>query len=223
VPNVKIVAAKKILRANEQLAAENRQRLAAAGVYCVNLVGSPGSGKTTLLEAVFTEVPATIRPAVIEGDLASQIDADRIEQLGVPVVQINTEGMCHLDATMVGAAAEGFDLDAVNMLVVENVGNLVCTANYDLGEHLRLVILSVPEGDDKIAKYPPIFQRSDVLVISKVDLLPHFNFDVARVRADMRQLSPDAPVFQVSARTGEGMNELVDWLSQRCRKKRSGP
>jgi hydrogenase nickel incorporation protein HypB len=218
VPIVKIVAAKKILRANDQLAAENRQRLDAAGIYCVNLVGSPGSGKTTLLEAVFAEVLTTVRPAVIEGDLASQIDADRIEQLGVPVVQINTEGMCHLDATMIGAAAEGFDLDAVDLLVVENVGNLVCTANYDLGEHLRLVILSVPEGDDKIAKYPPIFQRSDVLVISKIDLLPHFDFDVARVKEDMKRLSPDAPVFQVSAKTGQGMDELVAWLSDRCRK-----
>jgi hydrogenase nickel incorporation protein HypB len=218
VPIVKIVAAKKILRANDQLAAENRQRLEAAGVYCVNLVGSPGSGKTTLLEAIFARVRATIRPAVIEGDLASQIDADRIEQLGVPVVQINTEGMCHLDATMVGAAAEGFDLDSADMLVVENVGNLVCTANYDLGEHLRLVILSVPEGDDKIAKYPPIFQRSDALVISKVDLLPHFDFDVARVKEDMQRLLPDAPIFEVSAKTGDGMDDLADWLKQRCHK-----
>ena len=212
---MKIVAAKKILRANDQLASENRQRLDAAGIYCVNLVGSPGSGKTTLLEAVFSRVRPTIRPAVIEGDLASQIDADRIEKLGVPVVQINTEGMCHLDATMIAAAAEGFDLAAVDMLVVENVGNLVCTANYDLGEHLRLVILSVPEGDDKIAKYPPIFQRSDVLVISKVDLLPHFDFDVSRVEEDMQRLSPDAPVFQVSAKTGEGMDDLAGWLGER--------
>jgi hydrogenase nickel incorporation protein HypB len=212
---LKIVTAKKILRANEQLATENRKRLDAAGVYCVNLVGSPGSGKTTLLQAIFAHPRARLRPAVIEGDLASQIDADRIEQLGVPVVQINTEGMCHLDATMIAAAAEGFDFGAVDLLVIENVGNLVCTANYDLGEHLRVVLLSVPEGDDKIAKYPPIFQRSDALVISKTDLLPHFDFDVARVEADMKRLAPDAPVFQVSAKTGDGLEVFTNWLSER--------
>jgi hydrogenase nickel incorporation protein HypB len=212
---LKIVTAKKILRANEQLAAENRKRLDAAQVYCVNLVGSPGSGKTTLLQAIFAHPCAHLRPAVIEGDLASQIDADRIEQLGVPVVQINTEGMCHLDATMIAAAAEGFDFGAVDLLAIENVGNLVCTANYDLGEHLRVVLLSVPEGDDKIVKYPPIFQRSEALVISKTDLLPHFDFDVARVEADMKRLAPDAPVFQVSAKTGDGLEVFTDWLSER--------
>lgn len=212
---MKIVTAKKILRANDQLATENRKRLDAAGVYCINLVGSPGSGKTTLLQALFSHAGARLRPAVIEGDLASQIDADRIEQMGVPVVQINTEGMCHLDATMVSAAAEGFDFATVDLLAIENVGNLVCTANYDLGEHLRVVILSVPEGDDKIAKYPPLFQRSDALIISKTDLLPHFDFDVARVEADMKRLSPDAPVFRVSAKTGAGMGAFIEWLSER--------
>jgi hydrogenase nickel incorporation protein HypB len=214
---MKIVAAKKILRANEQLAAENRQQLDRAGVYCINLVGSPGSGKTTLLEALFSRIREMVRPAVIEGDLASQIDADRIEKLGIPVVQINTEGMCHLDATMIGAAAAGFNLGSVDLLAIENVGNLVCTANYDLGEHLRVVVLSVPEGDDKIAKYPPIFQRSDVLIISKYDLLPHFDFDASRVEADMRRLAPDAPVFRVSAKTGEGMDTLAGWFCERCR------
>jgi hydrogenase nickel incorporation protein HypB len=125
--------------------------------------------------------------------------------------------MCHLDATMIEAAAEGFDLEMTDLLVIENVGNLVCTANYDLGEHLRVAILSVPEGDDKIAKYPPIFQRSNMLVVSKIDLLPHIEFDLARVEADMMRLSPKAPLFPVSAKTGQGIDDLANWLRDRCR------
>jgi len=213
---MKIVVAKKILKANDQIAEENRAGLTAAGVYVVNLVGSPGCGKTTLLEAILASLKSRVAPAVIEGDLASQIDADRIEKLGVPVVQINTEGTCHLDANMIALAIQDFDFHPIEMLVIENVGNLVCTAGYDLGEHLRVVVLSVPEGDDKIAKYPPIFQRSDALVITKTDLVPHTNFDVHRAVADMKRLAPSAEIFQVCAISGRGIPELADWLAQRC-------
>ena len=209
---MKIVAAKKILKANDQLASENRHALAGQGVFCINLVGSPGCGKTTLLESLFPLLGTDIAPSVIEGDIAGQVDAERVEKLGVPVVQINTDGMCHLDANMIAAATEGLELDKVNMLWIENVGNLVCTAGYDLGEHLRLVALSTAEGDDKIIKYPAIFQRSDALIITKIDLLPHLNFDVERARADMKRLAPDAQVLEVSAITGEGMSALADWL-----------
>lgn len=209
---MKIVAAKKILKANDQLASENRNSLTEQGVYCVNLVGSPGCGKTTLLEGLFRLLGDKITPSVIEGDIAGQIDADRMEKLGVPVVQINTEGMCHLEASMIAAAADGVELDKVNMLWIENVGNLVCTAGYDLGEHLRLVALSTSEGDDKIIKYPAIFQRSAALIITKIDLLPHVNFDVAKARADMKRLAPDAVIFEVSATTGEGLPELAKWI-----------
>lgn len=209
---MKIVAAKKILKANDQLAEENRARLNAAGVLAVNLVGSPGSGKTTLLEALFARLAGPVVPAVIEGDIAGSIDAERIEGLGVSVVQVNTEGACHLDANMIAAAISDLDYKAIDLLVIENVGNLVCTAGFDLGEHLRVVVLSVPEGDDKLAKYPAIFQGSQALVISKMDLLPHTRFDVERVVADMKRLAPEAEIFQVAALSGEGVPALSAWL-----------
>ena len=213
---MKIVAAKKILKANDQLAEENRARLNAAGVFAVNVVGSPGCGKTTLLEALFGHVRGRLRPAVIEGDIAGSVDAERIDALGVPVVQINTEGACHLDATMIAAAAEGFDYAALDLLVIENVGNLVCPAGFDLGEHLRLVVLSVSEGDDKLIKYPAIFQRSHALVITKIDLLPDTNFQIDRAEAGMRRLAPEAAIFRVSALAGEGVADLADWLVQQA-------
>ncbi len=214
---MKIVAAKKILRANDQLAEENRARFRDAGVFCLNLVGSPGSGKTTLLEGLFTQLAGRLAPAVIEGDIAGSIDAERIDALGVPVVQINTDGACHLDANMIAAAIGDADYRAIDLVVIENVGNLVCTAGFDLGEQLRVVVLSVPEGDDKLAKYPAIFQGSHALVISKTDLLPHIRFDVDRVVADMKRLVPAAPVFQVAALAGDGIPPLVDWLAEQCK------
>lgn len=212
---MKIVAAKKILKANDQLASDNRAAFSGRRVCCINLVGSPGAGKTTLLEGLFAQWGARYKQAVIEGDIAGQVDAERMEQIGVPVVQINTDGMCHLEAGMIAAATQDLELAGVNMLWIENVGNLVCTAGYDLGEHLRLVALSVPEGDDKIIKYPAIFQRSDALVVTKVDLQPYLNFRTDKVRADMQRLAPDAPIFEVSATTGQGMPELAAWLSER--------
>ncbi|HUT92047.1 MAG TPA: hydrogenase nickel incorporation protein HypB [Thermoguttaceae bacterium] len=214
---MKIVAAKKILKANDQLAEENRARFRAAGVFCLNVVGSPGSGKTTLLEALFKQLAGRLAPAVIEGDIAGSIDAERIDALGVPVVQINTDGACHLDANMIAAAIGDADYRAIDLLVIENVGNLVCTAGFDLGEQLRVVVLSVPEGDDKLAKYPAIFQGSQALVISKTDLLPHIRFDVDRVVADMKRLAPEAPVFQVAALSGDGIPALADWLAEHCK------
>ncbi|OHB85405.1 MAG: hydrogenase accessory protein HypB [Planctomycetes bacterium RBG_16_64_12] len=213
---MKIIAAKKILKANDQLAEENRTALNAGGVFCVNMVGSPGCGKTTLLEALFARLKGRLAPAVIEGDIAGSIDAERIDAIGVPVVQINTDGACHLDANMIAAAARDLDYRRIDLLVIENVGNLVCTAGFDLGEHLRVVVLSVPEGDDKLAKYPAIFQGSQALVISKMDLLAHIRFDVDRVIADMKRLAPAAEIFQVAALTGEGIPAMADWLTARC-------
>jgi hydrogenase nickel incorporation protein HypB len=214
---MKIVAAKKILKANDQLAAENRAGLDAKGVFGVNIVGSPGAGKTTLLEGLFAQLKGRLKPAVIEGDIAGSIDADRMEKIGVPVVQINTDGACHLDAVMIGNALAELDLSAVDLLVIENVGNLVCTAGYDLGEHLRIMVLSTSEGDDKAVKYPAIFQGSHALFITKTDLMPHLNFNVERIKADMKRLAPEAPVFLVSALHGNGIPEAAEWLAKKCR------
>ena len=212
---MKIVAAKKILRANDQLAQENRARLDGAGVFGVNLVGSPGAGKTTLLEALLGQLKGRATPAVIEGDIAGSIDAERIDALGVPVVQINTDGACHLDANMIAAATGDADYGPVDLLVIENVGNLVCTAGFDLGERLRIVVLSTSEGDDKAAKYPAIFQGSDALLITKTDLLGQTNFDVERITADMKRLAPQSEVFQVAAISGEGIPAAADWLAEK--------
>jgi hydrogenase nickel incorporation protein HypB len=209
---MKIVTAEKILKANDQLAAENRARLQAAGVFGVNVVGSPGAGKTTLLEALITNSTGRARPAVIEGDIAGSIDAERIEKLGVPVVQINTQGACHLDAGMIAAALADLDLEPIDLLLIENVGNLVCTAGFDLGERLRILVLSTAEGDDKAMKYPAIFQGSQALVITKTDLLPKAEFNVPRMTADYRRLAPEGAVFAVSAVTGEGIPAVADWL-----------
>lgn len=214
---MRIVAAKSILRANDQLAEENRRALDAAGVLCVNLVGSPGAGKTTLLEALFARLPSGVRPAVIEGDIAGVIDAERMERIGVPVVQINTEGACHLDANMISAALGQLNLAEIDLLIVENVGNLVCTAGFDIGERVRLLALSTAEGDDKAVKYPAIFQGSDALVITKCDLRPMMNFDGARIRQDLARLNPRAEVFEVAALRGEGIEPLIGWLLERRR------
>jgi hydrogenase nickel incorporation protein HypB len=210
---MKIVAAEKILKANDQLAAENRTRLDAAGVFGVNVVGSPGAGKTTLLEALFAHLKDRLRPAVIEGDITGSIDADRMERIGVPVVQVNTDGACHLDANMIAIANRELDFREIDLLVIENVGNLVCTAGFDLGEHLRIVVLSTSEGDDKAVKYPAIFQGSHALFITKIDLLPYTNFSLDRAAADMRRLAPEAAIFQVSALRGDGIASAADWLA----------
>ncbi|MGA2033305.1 MAG: hydrogenase nickel incorporation protein HypB [Thermoguttaceae bacterium] len=215
---MKIVAAKSILKANDQLAAENHARFDAAGVFTVNVVGSPGCGKTTLLEALFARFQGTVTPAVIEGDIAGSIDAERIQALGIPVVQINTDGACHLDANMIARAAAELDLERMDLLIIENVGNLVCTAGFNLGEHLRIVVLSVSEGDDKAVKYPAIFQGSHALFITKIDLLPHSNFSTARIMADMKRLAPAAEIFQVSAVTGDGIAGAAQWLAAKCRR-----
>ncbi len=217
---MKIVTAEKILKANDQLAEENRTKFNNSGVFCVNVVGSPGAGKTTLLEALITELKGDVRAAVIEGDIAGSIDAERIEKLGVPVVQINTQGACHLDAAMIASAtgSENLDEEAIDLLFIENVGNLVCTAGFDLGEHLRIIVLSTAEGDDKAVKYPAIFQGSDALVVTKCDMIGHTNFDVDRIKADMKRLAPEGSVFEVAALTGQNVPALAGWLVGECAK-----
>ena len=220
---MEIVVAKNILNANEQIAATNRAHFDAARTLVLNMVGSPGGGKTTWLEQILARARDAHRLAVIQGDLATSIDAERIEALGVPAIQINTGQGCHLEARMIAEALPRFDLPNTDILFIENVGNLVCTAGYALGEHLRIVVLSVTEGDDKIAKYPPIFHGADLVLLNKIDLLPFTNFNLDKARTQLQQLRPGLPILTVSARTGEGIDACLDWLARQRQQMRNGP
>lgn len=212
---MKITVERQILNANDQVALENQAAFTAAGLFVVNLMASPGAGKTSLILATASRLPADVRPGVIEGDLASRIDADRIAAAGIPVVQINTGGGCHLDAPMVRAALPDLPLDAIDILFIENVGNLVCPANFALGSDIDVVVASVPEGHDKPYKYPGMFASADAVVLNKVDVLEVFDFDVDYFRRGLTMVNPDAPLFAVSCRTGAGMAEWTAWLLQR--------
>jgi hydrogenase nickel incorporation protein HypB len=203
-----------ILARNNQLAACNRALFAARNLFVLNLVSSPGSGKTTLLEKTLRDISGTTRSAVIEGDQQTDNDAVRIAATGVPVKQINTGAGCHLDAHMVGHAAEEFDLDNLDLLLIENVGNLVCPASFDLGENHKVVVLSVTEGEDKPLKYPQMFHAADVMLLNKTDLLPHLDFDVAKCREMARRVNPGITIFEVSAKTGAGMDDWYGWLKE---------
>jgi hydrogenase nickel incorporation protein HypB len=204
-----------ILKANDQVALENRELFDRAGARVLNVMASPGAGKTSLILETLARLAGAVRPAVIEGDVASSIDADRIAAAGVPVVQINTGGGCHLDAPMIRSALRHLDLDGVDLLFIENVGNLICPANYRLGADLDLVIGSTPEGHDKPFKYPGIFAVADVVVLNKDDLADVFDFDHAEFERGIRMVNPHAPVFRVSCRTGAGLEEWVGWLEAR--------
>lgn len=211
----KIAVETDILSRNNRFAADNRALFAKKGVFVLNLVSSPGSGKTTTLERTLGDLSDRYRCAVIEGDQQTDNDAQRIAATGVPARQINTGAGCHLDAHMVGHAAEEFDLDALDLLLVENVGNLVCPASFDLGEHHKVVVLSVTEGEDKPLKYPNMFHAADVMLLNKIDLLPYVDFDVEKCLEMARRVSPGITIFQVSSRTGEGMDAWYAWLADR--------
>jgi len=206
-----------ILQANDRLAAANRKRFDDAGIFVMNLMSSPGAGKTSLLEKTIDGLAGRIKMAVIEGDLQSDFDAERIQRRGVQAVQINTDGGCHLDGNMIQIALEALDLDSVELLVIENVGNLVCPAEFNLGEHEKIMILSVTEGDDKPLKYPLMFQLCTALLINKVDLLPYTDCSVQKIRQSAHQLNADQEIFEVSCRTGEGLPEWLAWLEQKVR------
>ncbi|MFN8471176.1 MAG: hydrogenase nickel incorporation protein HypB [Anaerolineae bacterium] len=212
---MKIPVVQEILSANDSQADDNRQRFDADGVYAVNLMGSPGAGKTSLILATVSRLPSATRPGVIEGDLASTIDAETIASHGIPVVQINTGGNCHLDAPQIHSAIPHLPLSSLDLVFVENVGNLVCTANFALGAHLAAVVASVPEGHDKPYKYPGIYATADVVVLNKADLTAIFEFDVDYFRRGVTMLNPTCPVFVVSSRSGEGMDAWVAWLEER--------
>lgn len=205
-----------LLARNDAHARANRERFDTARVRALNLVSSPGSGKTSLLVATLEHLAGEIPLAVIEGDQETQRDAERIRATGVTAVQINTGTGCHLDAHGVGHACDRLDLPEDGLLFIENVGNLVCPAAFDLGAHHRVLVLSVTEGDDKPFKYPDIFRTADALVINKLDLLPHVDFDLRACEAQARRLNPEMTIFRLSAHTGEGMEAWTDWL-RACR------
>lgn len=209
---MKIKVLQNILDANEQIANRNQQMLDRQKVLAVNIMASPGAGKTSLILQTISRLKDRVRIAVIEGDIASSIDADRISEEGVPVVQINTGGSCHLDANMVSNALDSLALEDIDLLLIENVGNLICPAEFKIGEHKRMMLLSLPEGDDKPHKYPLVFTESDVIVVNKIDLLPFMDFDLTAFHRAVTGLNPGARIFQVSCKTGEGMEQWVSWL-----------
>lgn len=211
---MKIRVVENVLKANDAVADANRRRLEQSGLIAINLMSSPGSGKTTLLE---TTIPAlgTEHPcAVFVGDLQTSRDAERLGKLAVDTTQINTGTGCHLSAAQVAESLNDLDLDKLSYLFIENVGNMVCPAEFDLGEHLKVVLLSVPEGDDKVAKYPILFQQADAILLTKVDLLDILDYCCDRVRDDLAHINTRAPLIELSCKTGQGLDQWLDWLSQ---------
>lgn len=212
---MEINVVQRVLKVNDELAADVRGRLAEAGVLALNIMSSPGSGKTTLIEKTLAAIGSSIRVGVIEGDPETALDAERIAQYGVPVTQIETAGGCHLEANLVKRALEGFELDKLDLLIIENVGNLVCPASFDLGENAKVVMVSTTEGHDKPAKYPNMFRKADVIVLNKMDLLPYVDFNFEKFRNYVHQLNPDAPLIDISCSTGEGLDAWLLWIQER--------
>ena len=209
---MKVKVLKNILDANDQMANRNRQLLDKAGVLAINIMASPGAGKTSLILQTLARLKDSMKIAVIEGDIASTIDADRIGREEVAVVQINTGGACHLDANMIGNALESLSLEDTDLLLIENVGNLVCPAEFHTGAHKRMMLLSVPEGDDKPYKYPLMFTESEVIILNKIDLLPYLDFDITAFQQAVTGLNPKVKIYPVSCKTGEGIQEWTSWL-----------
>ncbi len=220
-PAESVAVVRQLLAQNDRLAAHNREHFDSYGVLAVNLMSSPGAGKTSLLESTIEALCARVRIAVIEGDLATQNDARRIRAKGVPAVQITTGSACHLDARMVHEALHELALEGLDLLFIENVGNLVCPASFDLGEHLAVTLLSVPEGDDKPQKYPVMFRAADLMLLTKCDFLPLLpEFDPARAQSSLRALGSAAPVIRLSSRTGEGLAAWCAWLNGHLTRRR---
>jgi hydrogenase nickel incorporation protein HypB len=212
---VKVTVVKNVLDANDRIAAENRALFDKNKVYVINLMSSPGAGKTTLVEKTILALQGKYRIAVIEGDIQDTYDADRIARLEIPVVQINTGGACHIDGNMIREALPAFDLGKIDLLICENVGNLVCPAEFKIGENDKIMILSTPEGADKPAKYPLMFQESAVMVINKIDLLPYVDFDLEKARRDALSINKNLQIFEVSCKTGAGLAGWISWLTAR--------
>jgi len=209
---MKVTLRTDVLTNNNKAAEFNRELFADTRTFVVNMMSSPGAGKTTLLEETVRSLSNRYRIAVIEGDLATERDADRIRALGAKAVQINTHGGCHLDARMIAASLAELDLDEIDLLFIENVGNLVCPSGYDLGQHHKIAVLSVPEGNDKIPKYPQMFMRTELVLVNKIDLLPYLNFDVDQAKEDLQMINPESKLIPLSATTKEGFEHWLTWI-----------
>ena len=220
---IKVV--RRVLDINDKMADENRSIFAAKGIFVLNVMSSPGSGKTTTLEKTLTQIASEIKSAVIVGDICTTNDADRLAVTGVPVVQVNTDefgGDCHLAAHVIEKALGGLDLDGIDLLIVENVGNLVCPAEFDIGEDARAVVLSVTEGEDKPVKYPLMFRECEVALLNKIDLLPYLDYDKQKAVDYIHQIHPGMPIFELSAKTEEGFQPWIDWLKSKVKDKAEG-
>ena len=214
---MKVKVATKILEANDRIALENRKIFDRTGLFVINLMSGPGAGKTSLLERTLAG-RKDLRIGVIEGDIAGSDDAERIEKFGAPVVQINTGGACHLDANMISEVLADMPLDEIDLLFIENVGNLVCPAEFKVGEDMKVMLLSIAEGHDKPLKYPLMFQESSALVLNKTDLAPYTDVDIGKIKKDALSLNPGLKIFEVSCRTGQGISEWIDWLRRQTKK-----
>jgi hydrogenase nickel incorporation protein HypB len=219
---VKVLTIKEnILEANEERAKINQNLLDKQGILMVNIMSSPGSGKTSLILQTISWFKGKVGIAVIEGDIASTVDADKVNEQAVPVIQINTAGGCHLDASMIEKALNNLPLSGVDLLFIENVGNLICPAEFALGEHKRVMLLSVPEGDDKPYKYPLMFSVADVVLVNKIDLLPLLEFNITSFIKAVKGLNPKVKIFQVSCKTGQGLEEWFSWLKSQMKSRHS--
>ncbi|MDM8524154.1 hydrogenase nickel incorporation protein HypB [Desulfococcaceae bacterium HSG8] len=219
---MEIKVVRKVLDVNDTMATQNRKLFAEKGIFVLNMMSSPGSGKTTVLEKTLARIMSEIPSAVIVGDICTTNDADRLSKTGAPVVQVNTDefgGDCHLAAHVIRNAAENLDLDAIDLLIVENVGNLVCPAEFDIGEDARAVVLSVTEGEDKPLKYPLMFRVCDAAILNKTDLLPYLDYHIETTAKNIRQIHADIPVFELSAKTEDGIEPWIDWLKQQVKQK----
>ncbi len=211
---MEITVVRNVLEANEKVANDLRELFAKHKILVLNLISSPGAGKTSLLERTLTDLSAEFKMAVIEGDLQTDNDARRVAATGAKAVQINTDGGCHLDSKMIREALKAFDLENIDILFIENVGNLVCPVEFDCGEHAKVALLSVAEGDDKPEKYPLLFNLSQAMVLNKIDLLPYVDFDVTRAKEFATKLNKDLPIFELSCRSNEGLESWYDWLKK---------
>jgi hydrogenase nickel incorporation protein HypB len=219
--SVKILTIKEdILGANAENAKGNQELVDKHHILMINITSSPGAGKTSLIMQTIRRLKGKARMAVIEGDIASSIDADKVSKEGIPAIQINTAGACHLDANMIKKALDNLDLDETDLVVIENVGNLICPAEFALGAHKQVMLLSVPEGDDKPHKYPLMFTQADVILINKIDVLPHFDFNMSAFSKAVNGLNPAAAVYQISAKTGNGLEQWFSWLEHALERKR---